>query len=97
MNGGENRKLQMAVGAAILLAVTGGVLLLWFGWRHVPGRAGDFLGMLVGFLSTPFILEISFFLLGCAILTGVHMVRRGLEPDEFVSHLELEERERERR
>jgi hypothetical protein len=84
----------MAVGAGILLAVTGGVVGLWFGWRHVPGPAGELLGMAVGLMSTPFILEFSFFLLGCAILLAIHLVRRRLEGDEFVSLDELESRDR---
>ena len=90
----EERKLQMVIGAGILLVVTGGVVLLWFGWRHVPGPAGEFLGMVVGLMSTPFILESSFFVLGCMILLVIHLVRRRLEGDEFVSLEELEARGR---
>lgn len=83
----------MAVGAGILLGLTCTVVCLWFGWRHVPGPAGEFLGIMVGFMSTPFILETSFFLIGCAILLVIHTVRRRMDGDEFVTMEELEARQ----
>ena len=88
----DERKRQMVIGAGILLALTTTVVCLWFGWRHVPGPAGEFLGMMVGLMSTPFILETSFFLIGCAILLVIQAVRRRLDGDEFVTMDELESR-----
>ena len=53
----ENRGKQIAVGAGIL-----GVLMLLvcsalIGWRYLPGILGEWIGTMVGVMTTPFLLE----------------------------------------
>jgi hypothetical protein len=80
----DNGARQIAVGAGVLAALALLVCTSLAGWRHVPGLAGEWLGTVVGVMSTPFLLEASFFLLGLAVvlaINGWHQQRGG---DEWV-------------
>ncbi len=89
----DERVKQVAIAAGILLAVTGGVMGLWLGWRQVPGPLGEWLGMIVGIMSTPFFLEASFVVLGILIVMVLNAIRRGRDGDDFVTAEQLDARD----
>jgi len=90
----DERVKQVLIAAAVLAGVACGVSVLLLGWRRVPGVLGEWLGMIVGIISTPFFLEGSFVILGVLLVMVVSAVRRHREGDEFVSREELQNRER---
>jgi hypothetical protein len=79
-----SRNKQILIGAVILGSITLFVLTLLIGWRYVPGLFGEWLGVIAGFLSTPFLLEGSFAVLGLVIVVGLNSWRRVREGEEFV-------------
>lgn len=89
----DERMKQALIGVAVLAALTSGVLALLLGWRWVPGLLGEWLGTLVGIMSTPFFLEASFVILGVLVVMVVNAVRRHREGDEFIAIDELPERQ----
>ena len=89
----DERVKQALVGAAVLTALTCAVVALLLGWRQVPGLLGEWLGTLVGIMSTPFFLEASFVILGVLVVMVVNAVRRHREGDEFIALDELPERQ----
>lgn len=84
---------QVLVAAAILAVVACGVVAMLLGWRSVPGVLGEWLGMVVGVMSTPFFLEASFVVMGVFIVIVVNTIRRQREGDDFVSLDELDGRD----
>jgi len=89
----DERVNQVLIAAAVLAALTCSVVTLLLGWRKVPGVFGEWLGMVVGIMSTPFFLEASFVILGVLLVMVVNAVRRHREGDEFVSVQELHDRD----
>ncbi|KAB2641628.1 MAG: hypothetical protein DVB26_04640 [Verrucomicrobia bacterium] len=87
----DERVKQALIGAAVLTALTCGLLALLLGWRQVPGLLGEWLGTAVGIMSTPFFLEASFVILGVLVVMVFNVVRRHREGDEFVALDELPE------
>jgi hypothetical protein len=81
----DERVKQVLIAAALLAGLTGGAVALLLGWRTVPGVLGEWLGMVVGIMSTPFFLEASFVILGVLVVMVVNAVRRHREGDEFVA------------
>lgn len=79
-----NRSKQILIAAVILGTITVCVLTLLIGWRYVPGLFGEWLGVIAGLLSTPFLLEGSFVVLGLVIVLGLNSWRRMKEGEEFV-------------
>ena len=75
---------QVAVAVTILGAlaflVVGGLV----GWRFLPGILGEWIGTMVGVLTTPFFLESSFIAIGFVIVMSLNIWRRQKEGDEFV-------------
>ena len=85
----DERVRQVIVAGAILL----GVLLVTVAIRlagAAPGVLGEWFGMIAGFLSTPVLLEVSFFTIGLMIVVGVNHWRMKREGDEFVTLDEAE-------
>lgn len=81
---GTSRAKQVLIGAVILGTITVCVMTLLLGWRYVPGLLGEWLGVIAGLLSTPFLLEGSFVVLGLLIVVGINSWRRVKDGDEFV-------------
>ena len=81
----ESRGRQILVGAAILLVVTACFVSLLMFWRLIPGWVGESVGKLVGLMSTPFLMEASFAMLGLLIVISLNIWRRRREGDEFVT------------
>jgi len=79
-----SRGRQLAIGLGIL-----GVLILvvpafYIVWRFVPGLFGEWLGVIAGVISTPFLLEIFFVVTGLIIVVGLNHLRHKRDGDEFV-------------
>ncbi|MBK1883337.1 hypothetical protein JIN85_12995 [Luteolibacter pohnpeiensis] len=85
MEAEEGSRLRQVLVAALIcgsIAILTCSLLL--GWHYVPGFLGEWLGMIAGFISTPFLLEGSFALLGIFLVISLNSWRRHREGDEFV-------------
>jgi hypothetical protein len=80
----DPRVRQLVIGISILVTLFFLIPLLLIGWRKVPGLAGEWLGLIVGLMSTPFLLEGSFLILGLVIVITVNQLRQRKEGDEFV-------------
>ncbi len=79
-----NRTKQIFAGAGILTVLTLLVTGTLLGWRHVPGLAGEWLGTVIGIMTTPFFLEGSFLILGLVTVVTLNGWKRQREGDEFV-------------
>lgn len=54
------------------------------GWGHLPGALGEWVGTMVGMLTTPFFMEASFLVLGLCVVVLVNHWRAKREGDDFV-------------
>ncbi len=86
----ENRGKQVAVGGVIIFSLMSSVICLLVFWRYIPGWVGESVGKVAGLISTPFILEASFFVMGLGIVVLLNSWRRKKDGDDFV---EFEERD----
>ncbi|MEI7957206.1 MAG: hypothetical protein WCJ66_18740 [Verrucomicrobiota bacterium] len=89
----DERVKQGLIAATVLTTLTCGVVALLLGWRLVPGLLGEWLGTIVGILSTPFFLQASFVVLGVLVIMVVNAVHRHRDGDEFVALADLPERQ----
>jgi len=80
----DERVKQVAVGAAILIAI--GVIVpgALVGWRYLPGLLGETVGTIIGVMTTPFCMEASFIVLGIIIVIALNNWRRIKDGDDFV-------------
>lgn len=79
-----SRTKQIFTGAGLLAVITLVVTGTLLGWRHVPGLAGEWLGTMIGILTTPFFLEGSFLILGLVTVVTLNGWKRQREGDDFV-------------
>lgn len=70
-------------GGLIILGVGLMIVMLWLG-RAIPGLFGEWLSLLAGLASTPFLMEASFIVVGLMIVLGLNGWRQRREGDEFV-------------
>lgn len=80
----DHRTKQIAVGAAIIggLALTVcGVLL---GWGYLPGFLGEWVGTMVGVLTTPFFMEASFICIGLTVVVALNHWHQKRDGEELV-------------
>jgi hypothetical protein len=80
----ENRGKQVAVGGLIIFSMTSAVICLLVFWRYIPGWVGESVGKIAGLISTPFILEASFVIMGFGIVIMLNTWRRKKAGDDFV-------------
>jgi hypothetical protein len=80
----EHRVKQIAVGAGILGMLTLLVCGALVGWRYLPGLAGEWLGMIVGVMTTPFFLEASFLMIGLTVVVVLNHWRQRRAGDDLV-------------
>ncbi|RYD22442.1 MAG: hypothetical protein EOP88_08045 [Verrucomicrobiaceae bacterium] len=80
----DERVRQVAVAAGILMTLTIVVPGLLITWRFLPGFLGEWVGTVMGVLTTPFIMETSFLILGLVIVILINHWRQQKEGDEFV-------------
>jgi len=80
----DPRRWQLIVGLSILGVLILIVPALYIVWQFVPGVFGEWLGVIAGVLSTPFLLEIFFVIAGLIIVVGLNHLRQKRDGDEFV-------------
>lgn len=80
----DERVRQATVGVGILIGLATLICGLLLGWRFVPGIVGEWIGTMVGIMSTPFFLEGSFMILGLVIVISLNVWHRHKEGDELV-------------
>lgn len=80
----DNRVGQIAGGVGILAVLALTVCGILAGWRYLPGLAGEWLGMMVGVMTTPFFLEASFVMIGLTVVMGLNHWRQRRDGDELV-------------
>jgi hypothetical protein len=83
----DHGRKQVAAAAAILLGIGAAACSALLGWRHLPGVLGEWVGTVIGVMTTPFLLEASFALLGLCIVAVLNHRRWLREGDEWV-HLD---------
>lgn len=81
---GESRRAQLMVGLAILTVFILTVPTFYLCWRLVPGLFGDWLGVIAGVMSTPFLLEFFFIIIGLIVVVGLNQYRQRKDGDDFV-------------
>ena len=80
----DERVKQVAIGAGILMTlalVTGGLLI---GRNHMPGLIGEWFGMMIGVVTTPFFMEATFAIVGLVLVISLNIWRQRKDGDEFV-------------
>lgn len=80
----DERVKQVVVGAGILMTIAILVPSALMGWRLVPGIWGEWLGMVIGLMTTPFVMETTFVILGIVLVITINHWRRVKEGDDFV-------------
>jgi hypothetical protein len=80
----ENRNRQIIIGSAILMVLTFVVCGALIGSRYLPGLFGEWIGMMIGVMTTPFFMEASFVILGLIIVIAINTWRRNRDGDELV-------------
>ena len=81
----------MWVGTGLLLGVTVLACALLTGWRYLPSPLGDWLGILAGVISTPFLMEGFFLCCGFFLILWLNQHRRRAEGEEWVDLAKWEE------
>jgi hypothetical protein len=64
----DSRMRQIVSGVALLLGIAGVVCGLLLGYHYLPGVLGEWIGMMVGLATTPFLLEATFVILGFCVV-----------------------------
>ena len=80
----ENRWKQITAGAGIVLALGVVACGTMLGWRHLPGLLGEWVGLVVGVLTTPFFLEASAVVVGLTVVLAINGWRRQKAGEEWV-------------
>jgi hypothetical protein len=80
----EGRAKQVAVGAVIMFVIFGSVISLISLWRCIPGWIGECIGMFAGLISSPFILEGFFVIMGFFLVLFLNSWRRKMRGGDFV-------------
>jgi hypothetical protein len=80
----DERVKQVTIGASIFLTLSVAVMGFWIGWKQLPGVLGEWVGLIVGIMTTPFFMETSFILLGLVTVISINNWRRSKDGDDFV-------------
>lgn len=80
----DERVKQVAIGASILVLLMVVVTGLLVGWRLLPGVLGEWVGTMIGIMTTPFFMEASFAILGLVTVITLNYWRQHKDGDEFV-------------
>lgn len=80
----DSRVKQVVVGVSILGVLTLVVCGSLIGWGYLPGLLGEWVGMMVGVMTTPFFLEASFIFIGLTLVVAINHWRQKRDGDEFV-------------
>lgn len=79
----DERKQQVMVGFCVVAGVAGLILLIAWA-RYLPGLGGEFFGRILGIISTPFLMEASFCVLGLVLVMALNIWRQRRDGDELV-------------
>jgi hypothetical protein len=80
----DERVKQVTFGAGILVTIAVVVPGTLIGWRYLPGIWGEWVGKMIGVLTTPFFMEASFAVLGIVIVMTLNHWRQVKDGDDFV-------------
>jgi uncharacterized membrane protein len=80
----DERVKQVVIGVGILIMLTVAVTVTLVGWRLLPGLLGEWVGTMIGIITTPFFMEASFAILGLVIVITLNHWRGRKDGDEFV-------------
>jgi len=80
----DERVKQVVIGVSILIALTVMVPVTLISWRQLPGLFGEWIGTMIGIMTTPFFMEASFSLLGLLIVIILNHWRQHKDGDELV-------------
>ncbi len=80
----DERMKQVAIGVSILVVLTVVVTGLLMGWRLLPGLLGEWVGTMIGILTTPFFMEASFAILGLVTVISLNHWHQRKDGDDFV-------------
>jgi hypothetical protein len=86
----DERVRQVAIGVTILIVLGVSVVGLLVGWRSLPGLLGEWIGFMLGVMTTPFFLEASFAIIGLLVVLCLNIWRRHKEGEELVYLEQLE-------
>ena len=79
----DERKQQVLAGFCVVAGVAGLILLIAWA-RYLPGLGGEFFGRILGIISTPFLMEASFCVLGLVLVMALNIWRQRRDGDELV-------------
>lgn len=88
----DPRIKQVLVGVFVFVALSACIVITMIGWRYLPEVLADWLGTIVGIMTTPFFLEASFILIGLTIVVAVNAWRQRRVGDDYVE-LEVKDAE----
>lgn len=80
----DERVKQVIIGVSIIVVLTLVVSGSLLGWRHLPGLFGEWVGAMIGIVTTPFFMEATFAILGLTIVMALNHWRQHKEGDELV-------------
>lgn len=80
----DERVKQVVVAATILMSLMVAVAGTLLGWRLLPGVFGEWVGTVIGIMTTPFFMEGTFIVLGLVTVITINTWRRQKDGDEFV-------------
>lgn len=80
----DRRVRHVVLGALVLLSLALVIATVLIGYHYLPGIWGEWVGTMVGLMTTPFFLEASFIFIGFAIVFLINGYRRKKEGDELV-------------
>ena len=80
----DERTRQVLLGSGVIVGATLAICGSLLGWRYVPGWVGEWVGMMLGIMTTPFFMEASFVILGLVLVVGLNSWRRKRAGDELV-------------
>lgn len=80
----DERVKQVTIGVVILTTLTAVVTASLLGWRLLPGLLGEWVGTMIGIMTTPFFMEASFAILGLVMVITLNIWRQRQNGDEFV-------------
>ncbi len=80
----DERVKQVGIAATILMTLTVVVTSLLLFWRLLPGLFGEWVGTVMGILTTPFFMEGTFAILGLMLVIFLNHWRQHKDGDEFV-------------
>ena len=80
----DTRVKQVVLVIALFALMSAIIVIALVGWRHLPEVLADWIGTIVGIMSTPFFLEASFIFIGLCIVVAINHWRQKRAGDDFV-------------